>query len=105
MENPTTVLERNEYSSPTSVTEFPDDIIQDVNFNRRRQAIIARFPQFDGPSHDWTPTERHIPINQYHLRRRPQIRCPGCLYGDLGQRAHMESPFGCLYIGQSIRLP
>lgn len=75
------------------------DLIPQIdNRSPRIDAIIRRFPQFANPDHQWhSPSHQTIPINQYHLRRRPKIRCPACLRGELGQLGHMEGPYGCLF--------
>jgi hypothetical protein len=74
-------------------TSSPDSVA-----DSRIDAIIQRFPWFANPDHQWSPSRSPpIPIQHYHLRRRPQIRCPACLNGELNQMAHMEAPNGCLY--------
>lgn len=76
--------------SPNSVTD------------RRIDAIIQRFSWFANPDHQWSSDVVYPSMNvhrptPYHLRRRPQIQCPACLNGELGQLAHMQGPHGCLY--------
>ena len=65
--------------------------------DQRIDSIVQRFSWFANPDHQWSPTIQPVPVNQYHLRRRPQIRCPACLNGELGQLSHMAGPHGCLY--------
>jgi len=82
------------------LTRSPDSVA-----DTRIDAILRRFSWFASPSHEWysgdssptRPTNIHYPVPHYHLRRRPQIRCPACLQGELGQMAHMQGPDGCLY--------
>ena len=74
-------------------TQSPDSVT-----DARVDAIIQRFSWFANEDYIWAPQRPSVPINQYHLRRRPQIRCPACLQGLLGQLGHMEGPHGCLYV-------
>lgn len=93
------------------VPPSPDSIA-----DTRIDAIVRRFSWFANPSHQWPagspspmstspprPSNIHFPT-PYHLRRRPQIRCPACLGGELGQLAHMEGPYGCLYDSEADRV-
>lgn len=90
--------------TPIAVQPVSPDSVADA----RVDAIIQRFSWFANPDHQWSPSSEDIqypsqntPIvhtpSMYHLRRRPNIQCPACLRGDLGQLAHMEGPHGCLY--------
>lgn len=101
---------------PTPPSSSPDSVA-----DRRVDAIIQRFSWFTNPDHQWTATSGEItypsmsgaandatPLmpetrtphhpTTYHLRRRPQIRCEGCLNGEMNQQAHMQRPYGCLYL-------
>jgi hypothetical protein len=85
----------------------------DTVTDTRIDAIVRRFSWFANPDHQWSSSSEdirypsqncpsiHTPT-MYHLRRRPNIHCPACLRGELGQLGHMEGPYGCLYTEQVV---
>lgn len=88
-----------DHISSTPIDDIPVPILQrNITQDTRIDALHSRFPWLSAPAHQWSALDFHnIPVNTYHLRRRPQIRCPACLVGELGQLAHMQGPHGCLY--------
>lgn len=81
-----------------TLTRSPDSVS-----DHRIDSIIQRFSWFANPDHIWSSPHSQIhpatPVSiprVYHLRRRPQIQCPACLSGELGQLGHMQRPYGCL---------
>jgi hypothetical protein len=100
----TTPIAPHENTENIPITPTMDSIT-----DQRIDAITQRFSWFANPDHQWSPFSDivypsmnvHHPT-AYHLRRRPQIRCPACLQGELGQLAHMQGPHGCLYSEQVV---
>lgn len=95
------MTEPSSSSPPTEIDNLPIPVLRrspSTVTDTRMDAILRRFDWFANPDHVWTTT---ISLEQtprvYHLRQRPQIHCPACLQGELGQMAHMQGPNGCLY--------
>jgi hypothetical protein len=107
---------RIEYRTPDSNPVTSDEFVvpvlarnttrnMDARTDARVDAITRRFSWFANPDEQWPnslPTATYHQPNQYHLRRKPQIQCPACLNGELGQLSHMQGPHGCLFSEEGV---